>query len=58
MSVIAENAKHLIDDTLARRNAMVLAVTQALAGGNNTIRIRNRYCASSAWQIDVLAFKK
>ena len=37
MSVVAENAKHLIDDTLARRNAMVLAVTQALAGGNNTI---------------------
>ena len=37
MSVVAENAKHLIDDTLARRNAMVLSVTQALAGGNNTI---------------------
>ena len=37
MSVVAENPKHLIDDTLARRNAMVLAVTQALAGGNNTI---------------------
>ena len=25
------------DDTLARRNAMVLAVAQALAGGNNTV---------------------
>ena len=37
MSVVAENANHLIDDKLARRNAMVLAVTQALAGGNNTI---------------------
>lgn len=37
MSVTAEKAEYLIDDTLARRNAMVLAVTQALAGGNNTI---------------------
>ena len=37
MSAIAEGAHHLIDDRLARRNAMVLAVTQALAGGNNTI---------------------
>jgi len=37
MSVVAENTKHLIDDKLARRNAFVLAVTQALAGGNNTI---------------------
>ena len=26
-----------IDDALARRNAMVLAVAQALAGGNNTV---------------------
>lgn len=39
MSVVVENAKHLIDDTLARRNALVLAVTQALAGGNNTIML-------------------
>ncbi len=39
MSVIAESANHLIDDRLARRNAMVLAVTQALAGGNNTIML-------------------
>jgi predicted MFS family arabinose efflux permease len=27
----------LVDDQLARRNAMVLAVAQALAGGNNTV---------------------
>src|ERR1700736_6132353 len=26
-----------VDDRLARRNALVLAVTQALAGGNNTV---------------------
>ena len=38
MSVVAEPI-HLatIDDALARRNAMVLAVAQALAGGNNTV---------------------
>src|SRR5436309_2659125 len=28
-----------VDDRLARRNAMVLAVTQALAGGNNTVLV-------------------
>ena len=37
MSTVAGNSTALIDDRLARRNAMVLAVTQALAGGNNTI---------------------
>ena len=38
MSAIAEPILHAhIDDTLARRNAMVLAVAQALAGGNNTV---------------------
>ena len=38
MSAIAEpiSAPH-IDDNLARRNARVLAVAQALAGGNNTV---------------------
>ena len=38
MSVIAETAPHAaVNDSLARRNALVLAVAQALAGGNNTV---------------------
>ena len=38
MSAIAEPFQHAKpDDNLARRNAMVLAVAQALAGGNNTV---------------------
>ena len=38
MSAIAEPIVHAaFDDRLARRNAMVLAVGQALAGGNNTV---------------------
>ncbi len=38
MSAVAEPLQHAyIDDKLARRNAMVLAVAQALAGGNNTV---------------------
>ena len=38
MSAVAEPIAHAhIDDNLARRNAMVLAVGQALAGGNNTV---------------------
>ena len=38
MSVIAEAAPHAaVNDALARRNALVLAVAQALAGGNNTV---------------------
>jgi predicted MFS family arabinose efflux permease len=38
MAAVAEPAPHAgIDDSLARRNAMVLAVAQALAGGNNTV---------------------
>jgi MFS family permease len=38
MSALAEPIVHgTIDDGLARRNAMVLAVAQALAGGNNTV---------------------
>ncbi len=40
MSAAAESAHHhLIDDALARRNAVVLACAQALAGANNTILI-------------------
>jgi predicted MFS family arabinose efflux permease len=38
MSAVAEPFQHAVpDDNLARRNAMVLAVAQALAGGNNTV---------------------
>ena len=38
MSAIAEPMHHVApDDDLARRNAIVLAVAQALAGGNNTV---------------------
>ncbi len=37
MSAIAEPHPHVFDDGLAKRNAVVLAVAQALAGGNNTV---------------------
>lgn len=38
MSAVAEPLPYALhDDNLARRNAMVLAVAQALAGGNNTV---------------------
>jgi predicted MFS family arabinose efflux permease len=38
MSAVAEPIPHAIhDDNLARRNAIVLSVAQALAGGNNTV---------------------
>jgi predicted MFS family arabinose efflux permease len=38
MSAIAEPIPHAVhDDGLARRNALVLACAQALAGGNNTV---------------------
>jgi MFS family permease len=37
MAVTAESAIDLTDDRLAARNAVVLAVAQALAGGNNTV---------------------
>ncbi len=38
MSALAEPIKHAAyDNALARRNAIVLAVAQALAGGNNTV---------------------
>jgi predicted MFS family arabinose efflux permease len=38
MSAVAEPIQHeVFDDRLARRNAMVLSVAQALAGGNNTV---------------------
>ena len=37
MTVIAEPMIDVTDDRLAARNALVLAVAQALAGGNNTV---------------------
>jgi MFS family permease len=37
MAVVAEPAFELTDDRLAARNAVVLAVAQALAGGNATV---------------------
>ena len=37
MAVVAEPAFDVTDDRLAARNALVLAVAQALAGGNNTV---------------------
>jgi MFS family permease len=37
MSAIAEAPSAYIDDRLAKRNAIVLAMAQALAGGNNTV---------------------
>jgi MFS family permease len=37
MSALAETHTALVDDRLAKRNAVVLAVAQALAGGNNTV---------------------
>ncbi len=37
MSAIAEVSAAVTDDRLAKRNALVLAVAQALAGGNNAV---------------------
>jgi predicted MFS family arabinose efflux permease len=37
MSVIADIAPVVADDRAAKRNAVVLAIAQALAGGNNTV---------------------
>ena len=37
MSVIADLTPIVADDRLARRNALVLSIAQALAGGNNTV---------------------
>jgi predicted MFS family arabinose efflux permease len=37
MSALTETSSHLIDDRLAKRNAIVLALAQALAGANNTV---------------------
>ena len=40
MSALAEPVLDVAEgDRLARRNARILAVTQALAGGNNTVLV-------------------
>ncbi len=39
MTAIADTNADLIDDGLAARNALVLALAQALAGGNNTVTV-------------------
>jgi MFS family permease len=39
MSAISSSSPEAIDDRLARRNAIVLSVTQALAGANNSVII-------------------
>ena len=52
MSAIAETVQHAVfDDRLARRNAMVLAVAQALAGGNNTVIVSTASIATG-WTPD------
>jgi predicted MFS family arabinose efflux permease len=49
MSVMAEPAVELgVDDRLARRNARILAVGQALAGGNNTVIVATGAIIGSA----------
>ena len=42
MSAIADLTPVVADDRLAKRNALVLAVAQALAGGNNTVIVGDR----------------
>ena len=39
MAVLAEPSLEVTDDRLAKRNALVLAVAQALAGGNNAVTV-------------------
>jgi MFS family permease len=47
MAVLAEPATDIVDDRLAARNAIVLAVAQALAGGNNTVIVATGSIAGS-----------
>ena len=63
MAIVAEPALDFIDDRLAGRNALILAVAQALAGGNNTVIVATtgiigsmlapnrgwRLCRSASW---------
>jgi len=43
MSVIADIAPVIADDRIAKRNALVLAIAQALAGGNNIVSANEPY---------------
>jgi MFS family permease len=47
MAVLAEPAAEIVDDRLAARNAVVLALAQALAGGNNTVIVATGGIAGS-----------
>jgi MFS family permease len=47
MAILAEPATEVVDDRLAARNAVVLAVAQALAGGNNTVIVATGGIAGS-----------
>jgi MFS family permease len=47
MTSFAEPVSDVIDDRLAARNALVLAVAQALAGGNNTVIVATGGIAGS-----------
>ena len=47
MAVLAEPTTEIVDDRLAKHNALVLAVAQALAGGNNTVIVATGGIAGS-----------
>jgi len=47
MAILAEPATDIVDDRLAARNALLLAVAQALAGGNNTVIVATGGIAGS-----------
>jgi len=47
MAVLAEPTTEVADDRLAKRNALVLAVAQALAGGNNSVIVATGGIAGS-----------
>lgn len=47
MAVLAEPSIEVADDRLAKRNALVLAVAQALAGGNLTVIVATGGIAGS-----------
>jgi MFS family permease len=52
MSAAAEPLPHVFDDNLAKRNARVLAVAQALAGGNNTVIVSTASIVGSMFAPD------
>jgi MFS family permease len=47
MAVLAEPTTEIVDDRLAKHNALVLAVAQALAGGNNSVIVATGGIAGS-----------